>query len=88
MSCEYLRVLTFDDSVYDLPRTYLVKAKNVKDRLQTILNCPSETIKLLHAGREINDEQSIEMIDQVYACMVPVSCECDDEDMPRVTLPG
>lgn len=74
MDYDVIRVTTFTDDIIDVPKINIKHIIQLKEHLCEHLECRVENIRLLHAGKEINDSEEILHYNRLYACVVPIKC--------------
>jgi len=80
MDYDVVRVTTFTDDIIDVPKVNVKHIINLKEVLCEHLECRVENIRLLHAGKELNDSDNVLFYNRLYACVVPIKCICHNKE--------
>ena len=64
----YIRVSTFEDQFIDVARAHFENVAELKSYIEQFLGFPAHLLKILYAGRELQDHETLNWMDRVYAC--------------------
>ena len=64
----YIRVSTFEDQFIDVARAHFDNVAELKSYIEQFLGFPAHLLRILYAGRELQDHETLNWMDRVYAC--------------------
>jgi len=86
VSSWYIRVNTFDDDFVDVSREHVENVRDLKETLQHQVGYSMDKMKILYAGRELQNHESLAWKERVYVCPVSKTCVFLDPNESKPTL--